>query len=134
MNFIPEFKQVLSSDGWIDIGQYYRSLKRHSNDILVIKDNRCIFTCPRSFSEMYYNGPMLEFSTDSSRVILKPNSVLDKELSLYVRGDTFKKYYSHQEVLRKESVLWEGSLFSLYFGTNVLLPIKFENDYILLPI
>lgn len=133
MQFIPGFKQVLSREGWIDIEEYYNRLKRSPVQVLVIYKNRCIYSDPVSFSQTEYKGTLIELITDTSRVILKPSTKLDKKVGQLHKGDRIQKVFSFQTVEKTEPVWWEGNHFTLFFGSPVLLPIKFENDYILIP-
>lgn len=134
MTFLPGFKQVLSRDGWIDLEEYYEILKHTSQEVLTISKGHCLFSCPKSFSSTPFNGILVEITTDTSRVILKPSvKLLNKEVQDMREGDQIDRFYSFQTVKRSELVLWEGDQYSLYFGSPVFLPVKFENDYILIP-
>ena len=134
MTFLPGFKQVLSRDGWIDLEDYYEILKNSSQEVLTISKGHCLFSCPKSFSSTPFNGILVEITTDTSRVILKPSvKLLTKEVQELREGDQIERFYSFQTVTKSELVMWEGNQYSLYFGSNVFLPVKFENDYILIP-
>jgi hypothetical protein len=56
MNFIPEFKQVLTRGGWVDIDEYYEMIKRNPVEILIVYSSNCIYACPKSFARTYYQG------------------------------------------------------------------------------
>lgn len=134
MTFLPGFKQVLSRDGWIDLEEYYEILKHTSQEVLTISKGHCLFSCPKSFSSTPFNGILVEITTDTSRVILKPSvKLLNKEVQDIKQGDQIARFFSFQTVIKSELVLWEGDQYSLYFGSPVFLPVKFENDYILIP-
>lgn len=134
MQFIPGFKQVLTREGWVDIEDYYEMIKKSPYEVLMIYKGHCLYSCPKSFSSTYFKGTLIELITDTSRVILKPSTKLvEKKVSQLVSGDRLDRFFSYQTVSKKEEVEWEGNHLNLFFGDNVLLPIKFENDYILIP-
>lgn len=134
MTFLPGFKQVLSRDGWIDLEEYYEILKHTSQEVLTISKGHCVFRCPKSFSSTPFNGTLVEITTDTSRVILKPSvELLSKEVQDIKEGDHIDRFYSFQTVKKSEPITWKGDQYSLYFGSPVFLPVKFENDYILIP-
>lgn len=134
INFIPEFKQVLTRDGWVEIGDYYDGIKKSPLEVLVIYKNKCVYVCPKSFNQSFYQGVLIELITDTSRVILKPSNIIEgKKIKEFRTGDRLSSYFMFQTIEKINRVLWEGNQYSLFFGKNVLLPIKFENDYILLP-
>lgn len=77
----------------------------------------------------------MELITDTSRVILKPSTkLIDKKAEDMKVGDRLSGYLTSQTIEKANRVLWKGNQYSLCFGKNVLLPIKFEDDYILIPI
>lgn len=139
MTFLPGFKQVLSREGWVDLETYYELLKKSPYEILVIYKGHCVYSCPKSFSQTTYKGTLMEIITDTSRVIVKPstklvvNSKIQKASTLR-DGERLNRFFSSQVVDRSEFVNWEGNILSLFFGEDVLLPVKFENDYILIPV
>lgn len=135
MNLIPGFKQVLTRGGWVEIQEYYERLKRSCVDILVIYKGHCIYASPKSFASSYYNGSLIELTTNTSRVILKPSfKIEDKKMTLINKGNRLPKFFSYQEVDRTQEVEWDGEQFLLFFGEPVQLPINFENDYILISV
>lgn len=133
LNFIPQFKQVLTREGWLDIDGYYEAVKKSPIEILVIHNKRCHYAIPKSFSQNFYQGILIELITDTSRVILKPSNKFDKKVKELRIGDRLDNYFMFQTIEKINKVLWEGNQYSLFFGEPVLLPVKFENDYILLP-
>jgi len=135
MQLIPGFNQILIREGWVDIKDYYDMLKRSPVQSLIIYKGHCIYACPKSFSSSQYKGTLFEIITDTSRVILKPSTkVSNKKISELNKGERIPKYFGYQTVEKKEPVIWEGSQHLLFYGEDVLLPVKFENDYILIPI
>lgn len=134
MQFIPGFKQVLTRDGWINIEDYYNRLKRAGVQILVLYKGRCIYTDPISFAQTYYKGLMKEITTDTSRVILEPSvKLIEKTTNELVKGDRLERVHLFQVIEKIDSVMWEGNRFCLTFPKPVLIPVKFESDYILIP-
>ena len=139
MQLLPGFKQVLSREGWIDLEDYYNLLKKGTYEVLVIYKGHCVYSCPKSFSSTFYSGILTEVITDTSRVILKPSTKLmvesvEKKVSSLSPGERMNRYFSYQVANKREEVKWNGNIFSIFFGESVLLPIKFENDYILIPV
>lgn len=138
MQLLPGFKQVLSREGWVDLEDYYSMIKRSPYEVLIVYNGHCIYSCPKSFSCTYYTGNLIEIITDTSRVIVKPNTNLmvnnnSKKASVVNKGERLNRFFSSQTVDKTELVEWEGNILSLFFGQDVLLPLKFENDYILIP-
>ena len=135
MNLIPGFKQILTREGWVDLNTYYEMLRRSPVQTLIVYKNKCVYAAPKSFASTYYNGTLIEMTTDSSRVILKPSfKFVGKKVSVLNKGERLPKYFSYQTIERKDEVMWTGEHFNLFYGEPVQLPIKFENDYILINI
>ena len=73
--------------------------------------------------------------TDTSRIILKPSTKTQtKKVGQFNTGERIEKFFGYQTIEKREEVLWQGNQLNLFYGEPVLLPLKFENDYILLPI
>jgi hypothetical protein len=113
-------------------------LKKSPYEILVIYKGHCVYSCPKSFSQTSYSGTLIEIITDTSRVIVKPSTKLlvdfkDQKASTLYEGQRLNRFFSFQTVDKKDHVLWTGNILCLFFGEEVLLPVKFENDYILIP-
>jgi hypothetical protein len=161
MNFIPEFLQVLSATPheseeakWSDfvgvdetkeepIRKYYCwvTLQEWLNcqtPLLVIYKEKCQYKVPKTTSLYKYNGPLLSVTTHTSENIIKPSSTVVCN-SLQVKAKTLEpgmhltRVYLSQLIEKIETVSWEGQLVSLFFGENCLLPIKYTDDYILIP-
>lgn len=135
MQLIPGFNQVLSRNGWVEIEEYYEMIKRCPVQSLVIYKGHALYACPKSFSTTHYSGVLTELITDTSRVILKPSTKLQtKKVGQVNKGERIGRYFGYQTVEKKEEVLWKGNQFNLFYGEDILLPVKFENDYILIPL
>lgn len=111
---------------------------KKQTSILVIAQGKLAYKIPK-VTTLYpnYKGPLLEIectSTDylkpSSYVYSKGSNVKAKEL--LVKG-ALDQYKGQQIIENINIVSWEGSLFSLSFDQDVLLPIKYGSDYILIP-
>lgn len=136
MTFLPGFKQVLTKEmGWINLEDYYKILKKSSESILVVKDGHCQYECPVSFVSTLYNGVLMDIKTSSDRVILKPSTcILNTTAEHLKENDELDKFGKPQIIFNVEKVKWQGQMMCLSFKEHVLLPIKFEHDYILIPI
>lgn len=135
MNLIPGFKQVLTRNGWVTIDHYYDMLKRSPVQTLVIYKGKCHYVDPKSFATSKYNGTLVGLTTDTSTVLFKPSfKINDKKMSVLNIGDRLPKMFSYQTVEKKEEYSWEGNQYMLFYGQPVQIPIKFENDYILVNI
>lgn len=135
MQLIPGFNQILTREGWVEIQDYYNMLKRSPVQSLIIYKGHCIYACPKSFSSTHFHGTLVELLTDTSRIILKPSTKTStKKVGQFNKGERIEKYFGYQTVEKREEVLWQGNQLNLFYGEPVLLPLKFENDYILLPV
>jgi len=135
MNVIPGFKQILTRGGWVDINEYYSMIKRSPVETLVLYKGKCLYVSPKSFASIPYNGTLIKLETDTSHVILKPSfNINQKKVSNLNKGERLPKHFSFQTIEKKEEVTWKGDQYILFYGEPVMLPIKFENDYILVNI
>lgn len=135
-NFIPEFTEILTSEGWLEIGHCNFKLP-----ILLIREGKLLYLKPKIFSSYDYCGELIEIETERCRIFLKPSAILSvneslKKADLIKKGDLLDKHYLYQEVVKTQKGLWEGKVYSIQFETPLLslLPIKFEHDYFLLAI
>lgn len=135
-NFIPEFTEILTSEGWVEIGHCNFKLP-----ILLIREGKLLYLKPKMFSSYEYLGELIEIETERCCIFLKPSTVLSvnetlKKAERIKKGDLLDKYYLFQEVVKIQKGLWEGKVYSIQFETPLLslLPIKFEQDYSLLAI
>ena len=64
INFIPEFKQVLTREGWLSIDGYWKSVKKSPMEVLILHKNKCKYACPNSFSQNFYQGVLIELITN----------------------------------------------------------------------
>ena len=135
-NFIPEFTEILTSEGWIEIG-----MCNFKQPILVIRKHKLLYVKPKMFTSYDYRGELVEVETENCSIFLKPSALIivnekPKRADLLRKGDLLDKYFLHQEVVKTHTGVWEGKVFSLKFETDLLslLPIKFEQDYSLLAI
>lgn len=134
-NFIPDFMEILTEEGWVQIDQY-----NSKNRVLLLNSNyKTGYLKPKVVSKRDFKGGLLEVTTESMKLYLKPSSkilvndqlIKAKEIR---KGDKLNKRYVWNRVERIDSGEWEGRLFSLFFGEDLLLPIKFEFDYCLLSV
>lgn len=135
-NFIPEFTEILTSEGWIEVGHCNFKLP-----LLLIRNGKLLYLKPKMFSSYDYKGDLVQIETESCSIFLKPSTTLmvnekPKRADFIKKGDHLDKYFLHQEVVKTHTGLWEGKVFSIKFETDLLslLPIKFEQDYSLLAI
>ena len=133
-NFIPEFIEILTTDGWIEIGKFNFKLP-----LLTILEDKAEYMSPKMFSHYIYEGELIEITTEKYSIFLNPSSCLlvnqtTQEVSKIKKGDKLDKYYLYQETVQVKKDEWQGRVFSLQFNQSVLLPIKFEGDYSLLVI
>jgi hypothetical protein len=137
MNFLPSFNQILTSAGWLSVEDYHQ-LKRPLR-MLVIKNGKPFYRLPKAFDQYAYSGQLLEIESDHSEVILKPSTQVmckgvktkGKELNKNCQLDRF---HLHQLICKITPVLWEGQMHSFFFGEDCLLPVKYDSDYILIPV
>lgn len=135
-NFVPEFTEILTSEGWVEIGHCNFKLP-----LLLIREGKLLYLKPKMFSSYHYSGDLVEIETERCSIFLKPSTILlvnesTKRADMVRKGDLLDKYYLSQEVVKTHTGLWEGRVFSIQFETTLLslLPIKFEQDYSLLAI
>ena len=133
LTFIPDFMGVLTESGWVEL----KNLNTKGTVLVIGKNFKSGFIKPKQFSSYYYKGTLTEVITDNSRCYLKPsaqilaNEVPTKSKDLR-KGDLINKYYMWNRIEHIEPVEWEGHLYSLFFGEQLYLPIKFSSDYCLL--
>jgi hypothetical protein len=132
LSFIPEFIEILSSEGWIEVKNY--TLKSRL-PILTFDNQKKISYLPIMGTSTYdYKGPLLEIETESCLMYTKPTSwilsdgelVKSKEL---VKGSNIDRYHMSHEIVKMNIGEWEGKLYRLDFKDNVTIPVKFQNDY-----
>lgn len=135
-NFIPEFTEILTSEGWVEIG-----VCNFKQPILIVRGGKLLYLKPKVFSSYEYKGDLVQVETESCSIFLKPSTLLMvnedlKRADLIKKGDRLDKYFLFQEVVKTHTGLWEGKVFSIKFETGLLslLPIKFEKDYSLLAV
>jgi hypothetical protein len=135
LNYIPEFIDVLTKDGWKEV----QSLKisKVGNVLKINEDNKIEFLPIKGISKYAYEGPLLEIYTETCCTYLKPSSfvlckdglVKGKDLK---KGDYLKRYHEGHKILRLKEVLWKGTLYNLSFNDDYFLPVKFKDDYYLI--
>lgn len=134
-NFIPDFMEILTEEGWVPLNQY-----NSKNRVLLLNSNyRTGYLKPKVVSKRDFKGSLLELTTESMTLYLKPSSkilvndtlVKAKDIK---KGDKLNKRYVWNKVEKIDAGEWEGRLFSLFFGEDLLMPIKFEFDYCLLSV
>jgi hypothetical protein len=135
-NFIPEFTEILTSEGWLEISKC-----NFKQPILLIRNGKLVYLKPKLFSSYLYKGDLVQIETESCSIFLKPSTIIwvndkPKKANLVRKGDYLDKYFLHQEVVKTHTGLWEGKVYSMQFETDLLclLPIKFEQDYSLIAI
>lgn len=131
--FIPDFMEVLSDVGWIELSNY-----NPKGSVLVMNSKfKLGYLKPKEFSNYNYTGTLLEIETDSCRLYLKPsvfiltNDKPCKGKDLH-RGDLLNRYNMWSKIDTIVPGEWSGKLFSLFFGEQLYLPVRFEKDYCLL--
>lgn len=129
-NFIPEFIEVLTPDGWVSIKDY-----NPQSTLLVLDNNyKSGYLKPKIYSRMDYLGPLVEIETDSCKMYSKPSSQLvcnnEKLKAKQVKkGDLINRRYMWHRVENIATGEWQGGMHSLFFGESLYLPLKFEFDY-----
>lgn len=129
-NFIPEFLEILTQEGWISLDKY----NKECPILLLNKDYKTGYAKPKIFSATKYKGELIEFETDSCRVYAKPSSVFlcnDSPVKAKdaKKGDLLNRRYMWHRIEHIERGEWEGNIHSLFFGESLYLPLKFEFDY-----
>lgn len=135
LSFIPEFIEILSSEGWIEVKQY--RLKSRLPILTLDSSNKINYVPIMGTSTYDYKGPLLEIETESCLMYAKPTSwiqsdgelVKAKELRIASKID---RYHLGHEVLKVNIGEWEGKLYRLDFKEDVVIPVKFQNDYYLI--
>lgn len=129
-NFVPDFLEVLTSEGWVELKHYNKT-----NKILLLNHNyKTGYLKPELVSLYPYKGVLLEVETDSCMVYLKPSSQLlcDDEIKKakdLKKGDLINKRFMWNKIEKISEGEWQGTLINLFFGMNLLMPTRFENDY-----
>lgn len=129
----PSFNQVLTNVGWCELKKY-----NQKSPVLVFDSKmNHKYLCPRIYSTHYYDGAVINLDTDHSTIALKPSSLILsngelKKVKEVIRGDKLNRFYLSQTVEFAEPYQWDGYMCSLFFGENLYLPVKMNNDYILL--
>lgn len=140
MNFLPEFVQVLTRDGWVDLSEWMNLQgKAKATPVCLLYQEKLIYQPPTQYSKIYYSGPLLRLETQNSDVIIKGATTIltqrghvkGKELEA---GDHLRRYHMSQIIEKIERVTWEGPMYHLFFGEDVLLPVKYDSDYTLIPL
>lgn len=133
-NFIPEFTEVLTSEGWVEVSKCNFKVP-----LLTILDNQASYKRPKMFSFYEYKGDLMEVETDSCVIYLKPSTILivnesPKRIDLVKKGDLLDKHFLYQEVISVKKGEWQGKVYSIKFDIPCVMPIKFEKDYSLLTV
>jgi hypothetical protein len=129
-NFIPDFLEVLTAEGWIPLNQY----NKECPVLLLNRNYRTGLLKPKAYSITHYKGQLIEFETDSCKVYAKPSSAflcndLPTKAKDAKKGDLLNRRYMWHRIEHVERGDWEGNLTSLFFGEDLYLPLKFEFDY-----
>lgn len=132
-NFIPEFMEVLTQSGWLELTQY----KKRQPLLVLNKEFKPFYIVPKIISNYNYKGPLLEIHTDSCQLFLKPNSQVlingkSKKAKDINKQDLFSRFHLGHKVDSVSIGEWSGKLHSFFFGEELYLPIRFENDYLLM--
>lgn len=132
-NFIPEFMEVLTTQGWIEISKY-----RSEDKICLLSHNFKVgYLKPKLISQYNYNGDLLEIKLDNFTTYCKPSSKLlsngksvkGKDLR---KGNTLDKVFMGSRIENITTGQWQGKMFELFFEYDLFMPVKFENDYCLI--
>lgn len=131
--YIPSFMEVLTPDGWLEIQNF-----NPKSSVLVISPNfKTAYLKPKEYSNYFYQGVLIEIDADTSLMYVKPSvKVLTndkpKKAKEITKGDLLNRFNMWSRVEHTTPGQWEGKLFSLFFGEELYLPVKFDNDYCLL--
>lgn len=132
-NFIPDFLEVLTTEGWMELTQY-----KKRNPIMVLNKNLDhSYIIPKVLSSYDYKGPLLEIETETCTTFLKPSSKIlvngeTKSAKDLRKNESLSRYHLGHKIESIQAGQWEGKLLSFFFGEELYLPIKFEKDYCLL--
>lgn len=133
LSFIPGFMEVLSDAGWIELSNY-----NPKGSVLVLnKDFKIGYLIPKSYSNYNYRGTLMEINTESCLIYCKPSvSILVNDAKVKSRdikkGQLLNRFNMWSKVESIHPGEWEGKLYGLFFGEEVYLPVKYNDDYCLL--
>ena len=134
-SFVPGFNQVLTAEGWRELSIY-----NHKTPVLTLDAGMKIqYLVPKVVSKHYYEGRVITLDMGHATAALKPSSnVLTragiKKAKDITKEDRLNRYYLSQEVEHVDIYEWEGSMYSLFFGSPLFIPIKLNNDYLLIEV
>lgn len=131
--YIPEFMEVLTDSGWLELSHY-----NPKGSVLVMTNQfKLGYIKPKQYSSYNYNGLLIEIETDSCFTYIKPSvSVLTNDKPCKAKdlkkGDLLNRFNMWSKIDKITPGEWNGKLFSLFFGEELYLPVRFEKDYCLL--
>lgn len=134
-SYIPSFMEILTCEGWAEIDKY-----NNKDTVLILNpDFKIFYIRPKEFSNYHYKGELVQIESEVATFYVKPNVQLHtscgiKKAKELIKGDLLSKYYMWNKVSSTTRGEWEGKLYSIFFGEDCLLPVKFEQDYCLIKV
>lgn len=135
-NYITEFTEVLTRDsGWQTIGEV-----KNRQHLLIFDDElKLDWLMPVVIDHYWFKGIVKKIETDSEILFLKPSTeVMVKEIATPAKeiskGNLLNRKNQWQIVHSIKNEPWEGNMYRLFFGEDLILPIRFGSDYCLIPV
>jgi hypothetical protein len=130
-NFITEFTEVFTRDsGWQSIGE----VKNRQHLLIFDEELKLSWLMPTIIDHYWFKGIIKKIETDSETLFLKPSTeIVVKEKAKVskdiVKGDLITRKSQWQMVHTVKNEPWEGKMYRLFFGEDLVLPIRFGSDY-----
>lgn len=117
---------------------YFDDWNRKQIPIMVLIGNKVKYMLPKNTS-FYpdYKGPLVEIQSSSFDYI-KPSTLVrssgeNKKAKDLKPKSSLDRRHGEQIIQKIDTIKWEGNMFSLSFPVDVLLPVRFDSEYILIP-
>ena len=133
-NFITEFTEVFTRDsGWQSIGE----IKNRQHLLVFDEELKISWLMPTIIDHYWFKGLVKKIETDSETLFLKPSTeIIVREVATPAkeikRGDLLTRKNQWQVAHTVTNEGWEGNMYRLFFGEDLVLPIRFGSDYCLL--